>query len=122
MGKLLILAILMISSNISAEEEEIVCPLIHFSSAVKKVEASGDFDKYKHCAVSCLLALRCPVLDVLQIGILKELADTVGPGNAERADLEANFRGVKLVTSSKALTDHACINKCHQLYPKNECQ
>jgi hypothetical protein len=95
-----------------------ICPTYYYSSVKKLVEKHGTFDKYKHCAVSCALALRCPANDVLELGALKELIDVVGPGNAEIDDLKADYDGVLLAVSSKAKTDLECINKCHSLFPK----
>jgi hypothetical protein len=113
---------LIISSTAFAKEEAIVCPIFYYKKVKKIAEASGSYDKFKHCAVSCLLTLRCPAIDVLHIGILKELGDAVGPGNAEIADLKANSDGVALVTSKKAKTDSACLSSCHKLYPKLYCE
>jgi len=109
-------------SAFAEEEELIICPLIYASSVKKIVEANGSYDKFKHCAVSCLLTLRCPAVDVMEIGILKELADMVGPGNAEMADLKADYDGVALAVKGKAKTDKACLAQCHNLYPQNSCQ
>ena len=103
-------------------ENKAICSLYYASDVKKIVESSGHFDKFKHCGVSCLLALRCPSADVLSIGILKELADTVGPGNAEWDDLEADYAGVRLVTSKKARTDKECLSLCHQIYPEGSCR
>jgi len=111
-----------IASNLYAKEAVILCPTFYYSSVKKTVEANGAHDKFKHCAVSCLLALRCPAVDVLELGILKELADMIGPGNSEMDDLKADYYGVGLVTSLKAKTDKACISQCHKLYPENSCQ
>jgi hypothetical protein len=122
MTKLFTLIALLIASNLYAKEAVILCPTFYYSSVKKTVEANGAHDKFKHCAVSCLLALRCPAVDVLELGILKELADMIGPGNSEMDDLKADYYGVGLVTSSKAKTDKACISQCHTLYPENSCQ
>jgi len=112
---------LAISTNLFAKEALIICPMYYYSSVKKTVEAQGQFDKYKHCAVSCMLTLRCPAVDVLELGILKELADTVGPGNAEVADLKADYFGVSLATRHKAKTDKSCMLQCHLKYPENSC-
>ncbi len=118
-----LIGILTILISFSAKAERTAICSMYYASDVKKiVEASGQFDKFKHCGVSCLLALRCPSADVLQIGILKELADVFGPGNAEWDDLEADYAGVKLVTSKKAKTDKECLSQCHQAYPEGSCR
>lgn len=112
----------MISINASAKESMIICPAYYYSSVKSTVESNGTFDKFKHCAVSCLLTLRCSALDVLELGIIKELADVVGPGNAEMNDLRADYYGVSLATSLKAKNDKSCMVQCHVKYPENSCQ
>jgi hypothetical protein len=113
---------LAVSTSLFAKEALIICPMYYYSSVKTTVEANGQYDKYKHCAVSCMLTLRCPAIDVLELGILKELADTVGPGNAEIADLKADYYGVALVSNRKVKTDKACMLQCHLKYPENSCR
>jgi hypothetical protein len=117
---LLLILSLLLSTVVQANEsaELIVCPLLYYSAVKKMVEENGSFDKYKHCAVSCALTLRCPATDVLELGVLKELIDVVGPGNAEINDLKADYEGVALASTFKAKTDRECMNKCHQIYPE----
>lgn len=125
MIKSLLLLGLLLSSLLYADEEEPavpICSLYYLNSVKKTVMANGEHDKFKHCAVSCMLALRCPAADVLEIGILKELADIIGPGNAEMKDLEADYTGVYLVVDKKVKDDKSCIKQCHKIYPENSCQ
>lgn len=118
-----IVLILSLLFSFSAQaEKKAICSLYYAKEVRKIVESSGHFDKFKHCGVSCLLTLRCPSVDVLQIGIFKELADIVGPGNAEWLDLEADYKGVRLVTSKKAKNDQECLSQCHQIYPEGSCR
>lgn len=123
MKKMITLLLITISLNTLAEEKEktAICSLWYASDVKAIVEKKGKFDKFKHCAVSCLLTLRCPATDVMQIGIYKELADVLGPGNAEMKDLVADFDGIDLVVKRKAKTDDQCIKQCHVLYPENSC-
>lgn len=113
---LFVLLTFCVASPVSAEVA-IVCSTFHYSKVKKIVEAKGSHDKYKHCAVSCLLALRCPPADVRQLGLLKEGIDLLGPGNAEMDDLKADFKGVDFAVKKKAKTDDECIQKCHEAYP-----
>ncbi|KAA0256407.1 MAG: RHS repeat protein [Acidobacteria bacterium] len=64
----------------------------------------GTSDKYKHCAISGLMVTICgPALNAggtavgvaAFLGIAKEVKDLLGPGNAEFADLLADYRGLK---------------------------
>jgi hypothetical protein len=121
MSKIILFFALIFTTNLMAKEL-VICPLIYLSSVKKTVEANGDYDKFKHCAVSCLLALRCPAADVLELGIIKELIDVVGPGDADIADIEADHQGIKLATSVKGITDKSCMAICHTLYTKSSCR
>jgi hypothetical protein len=118
---ILFFLVFVVSASTSADEQVMLCPAIYYSSVKKIVNANGSFDKFKHCSVSCLLTLRCPAVDVLELGILKEILDVVGPGNAEMADLRADYFGVELVTSLKAKNDKSCLTLCHKAYPENSC-
>ena len=121
MAKLILLFIFLIPTSLLAKESFVICPILYLSSVKKLVEANGQYDKFKHCSVSCILTLKCPAVDVLEIGIIKELVDVIGPGNAELADLKADYQGVKLATSNKSTTDHSCMNSCHKIYPEVAC-
>jgi hypothetical protein len=123
MVQIITLFLVIASFSVLAEEKKTIpiCSLYYASAVKKVVEANGHFDKFKHCSVSCMLTLRCPASDVLEIGILKELADVVGPGNAEMADLRADYKGVDLAASGKAKTDKTCMEQCHMIYPENSC-
>tara|TARA_R110000868_G_scaffold132380_3_gene343218 strand:- start:39775 stop:40107 length:333 start_codon:yes stop_codon:yes gene_type:complete len=91
---------------------------IFFASRLKpQVEKPGVSDKWKHCALSCLLARRCGAEDSLLLGIIKELADVVGPGNAEWADLQADLNGVTLWRIGMGKTDQMCKDQCLSIYP-----
>lgn len=116
----LFLFAMVFSTSLLAKEQLILCPALYYSSVKKVVEASGSYDKFKHCAVSCLLTIRCPAADVLELGIIKELADVVGPGNAEMEDLQADYKGVKLGSTFMA-SDKSCLTQCHIAYPENSC-
>lgn len=83
-------------------------------SEVNKPRAN---DKWKHCSLSCMLAIRCGGQDSFIVGILKELADMVGPGNAEWADLQADADGVSLAVLRIARTDEQCQEHCADMYP-----
>ncbi len=100
----------------------LICSTLNYSKVKAKVEAEGSYDKFKHCAVSCLLALRCPATEVLELGVIKEIADIFTPGDADLDDLQADYDGVKLVTSKKAKTDKACFDGCHKLHSQSNCR
>jgi len=120
-----ILIIIIASTQIQAKESQKmipICSLYYVSDIKKVVESNGKFDKFKHCSVSCMLTLRCPAEDVLEIGILKELGDIIGPGNAEWDDLRADYKGVELAVQKKGKTDKECMQQCHLVYPESACR
>lgn len=121
MVKLLLLTGLLLPTLTHAKEEAIVCPLYFYKEVKAKAEARDSYDKFKHCAVSCMLSLRCPITDVIEIGLLKEGLDYLGYGSPEVADMEANMSGIRLVTKKKVKTDKACLDSCQLLHRPNSC-
>lgn len=98
-----------------AERKMIICPLYYANSLKKKLPAKTT-DKFKHCALSCQLALRCSAVDTMNLGILKEVWDLVSPGNAEWKDIEADAKGIRFAITKQAVTDKECNNKCNNIY------
>jgi hypothetical protein len=105
------------SSPKSSESEEIVpiCSLYFASSVKSKLLTEIKNDKYKHCAVSCMLANRCGAVDALEIGIYKELWDLVSPGNAEIKDIKADLIGINLSSKKSAINDYECNTQCKNI-------
>jgi hypothetical protein len=103
----------------AVEAAGLFCTMDHLSEGIRWVEnQSNDRDKFKHCAVSCYLTLRCSAIEVMAVGALKEFKDLFDEGNAEIADLEADRLGIRLVTNGKADHDRECARRCEQHYPK----
>ena len=103
----------------SAEAAGLFCTMDHLSEGIRWAENQNvDFDKFKHCAVSCYLTLRCSAVEVLAVGALKEFKDLFDDGNAEVADLQADRFGIALVTNGKADHDRECSLRCERRYPK----
>lgn len=121
MKKLILVLLLLNLTNVYAEEKALACSMVWYSKVKKKVEARGSYDKFKHCAVSCLLALRCNPKEVLNVGILKEGLDLLGYGNAEMKDLEADIKGINFVTGKTAKTDEQCLKQCENHFSES-CQ
>jgi len=73
-----------------------------------------------------MFARRCGAEDSFMLGIIKELVDIVGPGNAEFADLQADADGVTLWRLGMGRSDQVCKDNCKLLYPfvepVNACQ
>lgn len=120
MMKYLILISLYLIPVTAQSKQMALCSSL-FASAIKaKVEKiSSVTDKFKHCAVSCMLTLRCGPSDALSLGVIKEIVDVFGEGNAEWADIEADTIGINLGISRKVKADNHCINECLEYYPKH---
>lgn len=71
-------------------------------------------DKLKHCTLSCLVARKCPDAEIELVGLIKELIDLIGPGDSDRADMEANRKGIQL--AKKAEKEEDCLRFCSQIY------
>jgi hypothetical protein len=82
-----------------------------------RVELPGASDKYKHCTLSCMLALRCGPSDSISLGLLKEIADLLGYGTPDIEDIRANAKGIGFVVKFKAFRDSSCHRLCRQAYP-----
>jgi len=116
MHKILILLILVMgvfSLNASADDQKSI-PLFSllYANSVKAKLVQSNNDKYKHCAVSCMLSNRCGGFDSYQLGVLKEIWDIIGPGNAEWKDLEADMIGVQMSMHKIATNDKECNQRC----------
>jgi len=103
------------SSSVQAKTTAI-CSYLYSHSAIKKVEKLQN-DKLKHCSVTCMLTLKCGAADALELGLLKEIKDLFGEGNAEWADLEANQTGAYQAIIGRARNDRECISRCQDYYP-----
>jgi hypothetical protein len=101
------------------DAQGLFCSMDYLPDAFRWVDHQGnDYDKFKHCAVSCFLTLRCSSAEVLIVGALKEFKDLFDDGNAEMADLDADRYGIRLVTDQRATYDAECSRQCGSHYPK----
>ncbi len=126
MKTLLLTLILLISSLQVNAETPHQCVLMYLiplkQITEKKVGPDGADDKLKHCALSCMLSIHCPTPEVAVVGITKEIVDIFGPGNAEYADLQADYKGIEIYITNKVQKYDDCVRLCEVSYPKrNKC-
>ncbi len=116
---LLMYLALLASVNARADDETVqaACAMVYVPIFKKMYEPLPQKDKFKHCAVSCGLTLMCGPAEATAVGVLKELFDLVGPGNADWADLKANRTGIRLALKSETQTTHDCDRQCSAAYP-----
>jgi len=107
--------------SLNAEAKNVVCSINHYPKIKTYIESISNYDKFKHCAVSCFLARRCHSVEVLNIGILKELIDLVTPGDADWQDLQADYDGVNFAKANKKTSDKSCEKFCKKAHPKPDC-
>jgi hypothetical protein len=115
MKTLLFLALFFVSS--AHASTEFVCSIIQAQKIYKELQRQNINDKTKHCVLSCHMALRCPSYEVWNLGVLKEIYDLFGDGNAEWADLEADRDGIVIAVSRRARTTAECYRECREIYP-----
>ena len=114
--KKIISALIFTISTQSMAGVEFFCSLKYLKPVVAVAKSHSTYDKNLHCAVSCMLTLRCNSKEVLLVGYLKEFKDLLGPGNAERADIEADKYGISLVKHKRAMEDKECQTQCDLRY------
>jgi len=137
-GLFFVVAITSSFSNANASplsQDKLLCSAWNLSE-VKKYVAHYNNDKSKHCVVSCLLAAKCGQDESSLMGILKEVVDIFGPGNAEWADLEADWHGLTTALNyanqkcrssfwdffefQNKCFKKSCETKCLQIYPAKQ--
>jgi hypothetical protein len=98
-----------------------VCGLIVGKAYKSEVEADPrKSDKYKHCALSCVMTLYCGPADSMSVGILKEIYDALGFGTPDWKDIEADRTGIKVGMKQISNGDYSrdsCYRSCSQLHP-----
>jgi hypothetical protein len=114
--KLIVFSFLLLISTAALAKPTAICSYIYAKKVVPIAEQHSPNDKNRHCTVSCMLTLRCPSADVMMAGVLKEVKDLFGPGNAEVEDLVADAIGVDLALFRIARTDKQCLKKCDLYY------
>jgi hypothetical protein len=95
---------------------EALCSLYHSKNILEIAKKHSADDKNRHCTVSCMLTLKCPSPDVLMAGVLKEVQDVFGPGNAEVEDLKADALGISFARDELSLNNQECLNTCDLYY------
>lgn len=108
--KVLFFMLIFLSFSASANEK-MLCSILYSPYAVKQVK-DVKLDKAKHCAVSCILNLYCPVTEVYSLGLLKELADLMGLGTPDLKDIEANKIGLSFASTGSASDALECKQLC----------
>lgn len=98
-------------------DEKFICSAIYARGVIKKVDIPRAGDKFKHCAVSCMLTLRCGGTDAFTLGLIKEVLDLMGFGEAEWEDIDANLVGIEFAEDDIALSDDDCIRECRVDFP-----
>ncbi len=110
-----ILFSLLFSLNVHAEQK-FICSAIVGKNFYQELKPLAVSDKTKHCALSCYLALRCGSLESFHVGVIKEIFDLLGAGNAEIADLRANQQGITLARARRARNQSQCLSECKTIY------
>ncbi|MBY0516366.1 MAG: hypothetical protein K2P81_05630 [Bacteriovoracaceae bacterium] len=115
--KLILIPIMILSLNaFAAESPEFICATIKGRALYSKLKEMPLRDKTKHCTLSCHLTLKCSAIESWNMGLLKEIIDVFGPGNAEWDDLKADVAGIHLAEDKRATTTPECLRECKLLF------
>lgn len=117
--KVLLPFLLLFSFAANAQTKEghgMFCVMIKGRQIYEKIKHARVSDKVKHCTLSCATTLKCDALSSLNLGLIKELMDLFGPGNAEWEDLVADVRGIRLAVYRRATNYQECLESCQDYY------
>jgi hypothetical protein len=87
---------------------------------VHEVKTEGRPDKYMHCSISCVMSIYCGPIDSIEIGILKEVYDSMGFGDPDIQDLKADQKGIKIALDlqrTSSASRPACYQACSKAFP-----
>jgi hypothetical protein len=115
MKTLLLMLLLSTPALAQAQEPQEELPLCAMAVGYKKyrpIARMNKIDKFKHCALSCQIALKCSARQTEQLGKLKEIWDAMGNGTPDENDLKANMIGIKFAKSGQAKNDTECLGVC----------
>jgi hypothetical protein len=105
------------NSFASTRESKMICAYKNAPVVRDIVNKISNHDKFKHCAASCMLTLKCGIVQSISTGILKELWDVFTPGDASIEDLIADAFGVGLAKTRSATGLKECAWQCDNYYP-----
>lgn len=115
--KFLVALALTLTGSVALASPETLCSQQVIRAYRPLIDQPQFTDKYKHCAMSCVLTLQCGRIEAGTVGVLKEIADLFTPGNADLKDLRADNAGISLVTRRYAENARECYVACRRLYP-----
>jgi hypothetical protein len=116
--KSIILCIFILVSWQAFSRDTKLCGIKKIKNIHSEILKLGRNDKFMHCSASCQLGVNCGTLTSINLGILKEVWDTISPGDASFKDLLADYRGLKEFLSKRADTNQTCIDQCAVIYPE----
>src|SRR4051812_34366472 len=85
-----------------------ICTVRTIKQYRPQIDLPQRLDKFKHCALSCIIALQCGPVESWGAGVIKELADLIGPGDPDWKDLRADRMGIQLMRRGYARTPQDC--------------
>lgn len=95
-------------------QDKLVCS-VYFAYKYKPLVEHFNNDKAKHCALSCLMSKECFLGETFTLGLIKEVADLLGYGKPDLADIEANLVGMRMAYSQNNVD---CLSACQKKFPE----
>ncbi len=113
-----ILLFLLLTTTVQAASPEFICSMRFGPSFYRELKELPLKDKAKHCALSCYLTIKCSAVETFHVGVIKEIIDLFGDGNAETSDIRANLDGITLADSGRALSKSECLKECKLIHQR----
>lgn len=111
----ILLSFLFLSQNTYANTNR-MCNKKDVQVMSEKVKAHSGNDKNQHCAISCMMSVKCGTSFALLAGYFKELEDIFTPGDADWEDIKADKTGIQIYRSKRARNDRECFEQCDNYY------
>ena len=116
MKSLAVLLALILGSS-SFAETNTVCVIRTIKQYRPQIDLPQRLDKFKHCALSCILAIQCGPAESWVMGVGKEIADLFDGGDPDVKDLRADHIGIQMVRRGYARDLQACSTQCLRIFP-----
>ncbi len=113
-----ILLFFLFSTSVQAARPEFICSMKYGRSYYRELKELPLKDKTKPCSLSCFLAIKCSAVESFHVGVIKEIIDLFGEGNAETSDIRANLDGITLADSGRALSKSECLKECKLIHQR----
>ena len=112
------------AGGFEVQTSESICAARVIQAYLPVIDQPHVYDKYKHCAMSCVISLNCGPAEAWTAAVGKEVKDALTHvipskhrGDPSMKDLEADGVGIKFVARGYARSAQDCYAACHKFFP-----